>query len=221
MEPPPIPAELTGGAPAFGRASLAPVWQLNAYFLETLIQCSRHPAWRGGPWERALGPDLADVLPAVQQELSRSPVSLVDSGLSDGESPSLLAGVGESTGQSPPVFLSRERAIRLAQVSLTLAWTLARNDLVSTSIVFGITRSQTTAISTLGVHAIPVLSEKLSSAVRPRWLGQPRIWQRLLGSSEHSASPRFAPLYVRVLQRQFADLSPATSATRQLRNTRP
>jgi hypothetical protein len=219
MEPPPIPAELTGGAPAFGRASLAPVWQLNAYFLETLIECSRHPAWRGGPWERALGLELADVLPAVEQELSRSPVSLLDIGLSDKESGALLAGVGGSPGQSPPAFLSRERAIQLAQVSLTLAWTLARNDLVSTSIVFGVTRSQATAISTLGVHAIPALSEKLSSAVRPRWLGQPRIWQRLLGSSEPSTSARFAPLYVRVLQRQFADLAPATSATHRLRDT--
>lgn len=220
-EPPAPAAGWTGAACSFSPASLAPVAQLNAYFLETLTQCARHPAWGGSAWETALGPDLANALPAIQQELSRSPVSLVDMGLSDEAPRSFLTCGGQGGAHAPPAFLARDRAVELAQVSLSLAWTLARNDLVSTSIVFGVSRSRAKEIGALAVHSIPAISEKLSSAVRPRWLRHPRIWRHLLRSAEHSAGSLLAPMYVRILQRQFADLSPATSATHPLRDSRP
>jgi hypothetical protein len=221
-EPPAAASELTGTVRGgFSRASLAPIWQLNAYFLETLIQASQHPAWLGSSWETALGSNLGGVAPAVQQELSRSPVSLVDIGLSEEWSRAPLAGVDAASVHSLPAFLARDRATELAQVSLTLAWTLARNDLISASIVFGVSRARAKEIGSLGVHCIPTMSVKLSSGVRPRWLSQPRIWQHLLASSEHSAASHLAPMFVRILQRQFADLSPATSATSLLRDSRP
>jgi hypothetical protein len=220
-EPPVMASQLTGTARGFSKASLAQVWQLNAYFLETLIRASQHPSWQGSSWETALGSNLGRAAPAVQQELSRSPVSLVDIGLSDERSRSLLAGVDAASAHSLPAFLARDRATELAQVSLTLAWTLARNDLVSTSIVFGVSRARAKEIGSLGVHRIPTISMTLSSAVRPRWLSQPRIWQHLLTPSEHSATSHLAPKFVRILQRQFAELSPATCATRLLRDSRP
>jgi hypothetical protein len=213
--------ELGDAARAFSNASPAPVWQLNAYFLETLIQSSRHPAWCGSPWERALGSNLADVLPTIQEELSRTPVSLVDIGLNDAGSRPLLAGAGDAPAHSAPAFLPRDRAVHLAQAALTVAWTLARSDLVATSIAFGVSRSQAREISALGCHRIGELSEKLLGAVRPRWLSQPRLWQRLLGSSDRSISSQYPPRPVRILQRQFADLIPATSATYLLYDSRP
>jgi hypothetical protein len=221
-EPPAPASELTGPVRGgCGRDSLAPVWQLNGYFLETLIEASQHPAWHGSAWETALGSNLAGVAPAVQQEISRSPVCLVDIGLSEDWSPFPLARGDGASGHSFPAFLARERATELAQMSLTLAWTLARNDLISTSIVFGVSRVRAKEIGSLGVHCIPTMAIKFSSAVRPRWLTQPRIWHHLLVSSEHSATPRLAPIFIRILQRQFADLSPATSATHLFRDSRP
>ncbi len=219
--PPPAIGDVAGPAPGFSQVFLAPVWQLNGYFLETLIHASRHPAWRDSPWEMALGSNLSDVLPTVWEELSRSPVSLVDIGLNDEGSSPLLAGVDNRSAHSPPAFLARNRAIHLAQVTLTLAWTLARSDLVATSIVFGVSRSRVKEISALGFHSIQEISEKLFSAVRPRWLSQPRLWHRLLGPSERSVNSHLAPKYVRILQRQFADLVPATSATPLLHDSRP
>ena len=214
-------AELTGAALAFSKSSLAPVWQLNAYFLETLAECSRHPAWCGSCWEKALGPRLAAVLPAIQAELSRSPVSLVCIGPSEDGSRSLLTEIDRGRGHSPPDFLARDRAVQLAQLTLTLAWTLSRSDLVSTAIVFGVPQSQAKEIGALGVQDIPAIAEKLSGAVHPRWLHQPRIWRHLLGYSERSHTLHLPPIFVRILQRQFADLLPATSATHSLRNSRP
>jgi hypothetical protein len=222
LDPPTPTGEVTGrAARGFSSSSLAPVWELNAYFLEALAQSSQHSAWRGSAWEAALGPNLANVLPALRDALSRTPVSLVDLGLNDEGPRSLFAGVEDTRVQSLPPFLTRDRAVQLSHTTLTLTWTLARNDLIAASVVFGISRSQAKEIRALGFHSIPTISEKLASLVRPRWLSQPRIWQRLLASSERTITPHLAPRSVRILQRQFADLIPATPATRLLRDFRP
>jgi len=213
--------EAAGDAPGFSSASLAPVWQLNALFLETLIQSSRHPAWHGSSWDMALGPRLSDRLPTLQDELSRTPVSLVDIGLNDGGSRPLLSGPGRPVRPLPP-FLARDRALHLAHLTVSLGWTLARSDVVATSIVFGVSRSQATALGALAFHSIPKIAERLSGAVRPRWMNGPRIWQRLLGFPERStAAWRLPPICTRPLQRQFADLLPATSAAHLLHSSRP
>ena len=221
MEDPATSVEVSGSAQAFSNASLAPVWQLNAYFLDTLTRCLQHPAWRGSSWGMVLGPNLADVLPSVRDELSRTPVSLVDVGLSDEGSRFPLAGVTGGPACSPPPFLARERASQLAQVTITLAWTLARSDAIATSIVFGISRSRAKEIRAIGFHSIAGISEKLAGAVRPRWLNEPRIWQRLFESSERPSGARLAPRRIWILQRQFADLLPATSAMHLFDNSRP
>lgn len=208
MEPPGPIADVSIATRGFSSASLAPVWQLNAYFLETLAQSSRHPAWRGSAWETALGPNLANVLPTLRQELSRAPVSLVDIGLNDEGVRSLSAEVQDT----PPAFLAWDRAVRLAQTTLTLTWTLARSDLVAASIVFGVQGSQAREINAVGFHDLPAISERLATAVRPRWLRQPRIWQRLLRCPDRAITAHLAPRSVRVLQRQLADLISATPA---------
>lgn len=217
--PPGTIDEGTAVAPRFSSASLAPIWQLNALFLETLLQCSHHPTWRGSSWEIALGRNLSDALSTIRDELCRTPVCLVDIGLNDAESRPLRAQTDPSARAMPP-FLARERAIYLAQGTLSLAWTLSRSDLVTASIVFGVSRPQAKAISALAFHSIPKISESLSSAVRPRWMDEPRIWQRLSSFSQHSSALHLPPLCARSLQRQFADLLPATSAMRLLHDSR-
>ena len=217
--PPGTIDELTVGTRGFSSVSLAPVWQLNALFLETLVDCSRHPAWRGSSWEKALGPDLSGMPHAIREELCRSPISLVDVGLS--RERLLLKEADDGRSESLPAFLPRARALHVAQETLTLAWTLARSDAVATTIVFGVPRSQVKGIRALAFHAIPVLSEKLCSVVQPRWLTQPRIWRRLLACSGRPISSHLAPRHIRILQRQFADLLPATGATQLSHASRP
>jgi len=211
MEPPGPIAEVPIAPKGFSSASLAPVWQLNAYFLETLAQCSRHPAWRGSAWEIALGPNLANALPILRQELSRAPVSLVDIGVNDGAAHS-LPGIHDARVPSPPAFLAWDRAAQLAQTTLTLTWTLARSDLVAASIVLGVQGSEAREIAALGFHELPAISERFAGAVRPRWLTQPRIWRRLLRCPDRTITSHLPPSGVRILQRQLADLIPATPA---------
>jgi hypothetical protein len=211
--------EGTGVARGCSSASLAPVWQLNALFIETLLQSSHHPAWRGSSWDIALGPHLPGALATLRDELCRTPVSLVDIGLNDAGSGPLLSET-HTPARAPPPFLARDRAIHLAHVTLTLAWTLSRSDMATTSIVFGVSRSHAKAIGALAFHSIPKISERLSSAVRPRWMNEPRIWQRLSSFSERSSALHLPPVCARTLQRQFADLLPATSATHLLQDSR-
>ena len=102
-------------------------------------------------------------------------------------------------------------------MTLSLAWTLARSDPVVASIVFGLSRSQAQALLQVGLQSIPVVAERLSGALRPRWLGEPHVWRHRLGFSATAATSRLAPVHIRTLQRQFADLVPATRATRPIR----
>lgn len=205
--------------PSFSNASLAPVWQLNAFFLETLIQCSRHPTWRGSAWEVALGPSPDRLPSTAREELARCATSLVDVGLDRDLSRILCE--DETCGPYLPAFLPRGRASHLAQATLSLAWTLARKDTVATSIIFGLSQLQAKALSALTFHSIPAISERLASAVQPRWLRQPRIWQRLLSVAERPTAARLAPIHARVLQRQFFELLLATSATHFIQGPRP
>lgn len=199
----------------FNSAVLAPIWQLNGHFLDIVAQSSRHPAWPGSTWEAALGSNLAERLPGVLNELARSPISLVDIGLSDSSAP--LSEPNRLPALSVPAFLPPRRTAELAQVTLTLAWTLARSDPVVVSIVFGLSQSQVQALLQVAVQSIPMLAERLSGALRPRWLGEPHVWRHLLGFSGTTATARLAPVHIRALQRQFADLVPATRATRSSR----
>lgn len=208
----------SGVALSFSKDSLLGLRQLNTYFLETLNEVSRHPSWRGSRWEAALGENLAGSIPSICGDLSQSPVSLVDIGLNDSEVRPLVEAVSHEDLPALPAFLPRDRALQLTQATLTLAWTLAQNDPVSASIVFAVPSTLVREIRALGLHLVPAISQKLSSRVRPRWLQKPRIWRYLLDPARLPHSERSAPLYVRVLQRQFADLSPATSAKRFYRD---
>lgn len=219
MEPLPPAVESKSAVPSFSRASLAAVQQLNRHFLNTLILSSRHPAWCGSSWELALGPNLAEVLTVTQEVLCRSPVCLLDIGLGEEWPQEVLHGFYDTCPPSPPPFLARDRATQLAQTCLTLAWTASRNDHLSASIIFGLSKTRTKAIGALAVDAIPLISEKLSSLVRPRWLDAPRIWKFLL-SSQTNPAVHLPEIQVRILQRQLADLYPATSASGISRNLR-
>jgi hypothetical protein len=202
-----------GGPWSFSASALAPIWQLNARFLEALVACASRPEWIGSSWEAALGSGLADTPSGILSELSRCPVSLVDAPLKDLASAGIHPALEGAPVRERPALLEPSVAIELAQVTLTLAWTLSRSDPVAASIVFGVPQGQARVLARVAVQVIPAIADRLASELRPRWISQPRIWSRLLGSAQHSPSSRFAPLCVRVLQRQFSDLALATFAT--------
>jgi hypothetical protein len=202
-----------GGPLSFSTSALAPIWQLNARFLETLVCCARRPEWIGSRWELALGPGFADTPPGTLSALSRCPVSLVDAALKEFASVGFHKALEGGSAREPPPFLQPNVAIELAQLTLTLAWTVSRTDPVAASVIFGLSQPQAGGLARLAVQAIPAIAKRLAGELRPRWIGEPRIWSRLLQHAQRSSSSRLAPLCVRVLQRQFSDLALATFAT--------
>jgi hypothetical protein len=205
---------------AFSEAALAPVYELNEFFLETLSHAARHASWRGSPWANALGQELSQLTQPVRARVAHSPVCLVDVGFQD--SARWEVGEGRSERLAPPAspFLAIDRAIEIAQMTITLAWTMARTDATAARIVFGMTRQCSKTVSALGVHRLPALAQRHAPWMRPRWLSQPRIWQQLLSVSDPAPASRLPPAHVRVLQRQFGDLALATSASQPTREPR-
>lgn len=209
-----------GGPLSFSTSALAPVWQLNARFLEALVVSASRPEWIGSSWEAALGAGLADTPPDALSELSRCPVSLVDAALTDFAAVGFHMALEGGSVREPHRFMQPCVAIELAQLTLTLAWTLSRSDPVAASVIFGLSPLQAGGLARLPMQIIPAVADRLAGKLRPRWMSQPRIWSRLLRNAKHSPSSRFAPLCVRVLQRQFSDLAPATFATCPIRDLR-
>jgi hypothetical protein len=205
---------------AFSEAALTPVYELNEFFLETLTHCARHASWQGSTWANALGQELSQLTQPVRERVARAPVCLVDVGFQDAAG--WETGEGRSERAAPPTcpFLAIDRAVELAQMTVTLAWTMARTDVAAACIVFGMTGRCSKTISALGVHRLPALAQRHAPWIRPLWLNQPRIWLQLLSVSDPAPASRLPPAPVRVLQRQFADLVLATSASQPTREPR-
>ena len=113
--------------------------------------------------------------------------------------------------------LSPGRTVELAQMAVTLAWTIARASPEAACIIFGMTSDCGRLVSGLSLHRIPWLAERNAPAIRPAWADRPQILQHLLSLSDPPPASRLPPLHVRAMQRQLAALSLATSASPPIR----
>ena len=196
---------------SFAPSSLAPIQELNAHFLTILLECARDPAWAASSWGLALGADLAVTLPAVRAELTRSPISLVE-----------FFFPIESTPRNPSApcpLLAPARALELAQITLTLAWTMARSELRLSGLVFGLPPASARALAAVSAPEIRMAAEAASREIQPRWLAEPQIWRQLLRNRPRQ-SERAGPLYIRLLQRQLAENRHATGVNGVSRHSR-
>jgi hypothetical protein len=203
----------------FREESLAPVYELNELFIETLAQAERHPVWAESGWQDVLGMSFSELGKTTRIGLARVPVCLLDVGLRDLDTRELTHPAPSQ--KAPPPFLARDCRIELTQMTLTLLWTMARTDPTVASIVFALRAPWVKAVAAWRVHHIPAFTERLSPEIRPVWLNRPRIWAHLFGAADTAAVHRFPPVCVRILQRQFADLVPATCASRSTRTEHP
>ncbi len=194
-------------ARSFDAVALAPVRQFNALALEILTRCARHPAWTGSAWEAALGANFGNLQPEVRLELAKSPIALLEFATSPFAADSACA---RDTGLP---FLPGERALELAQLMLTLSWTFARQDPAAARVIFGLSVEDVSRFGRLDMRDIPRIAARTSVSLQPRWLDQPRIWQELLHHKVVVKDANIAPRHLRILQRQFACILPATCAT--------
>jgi hypothetical protein len=200
---------------AFSEPSLTPVFELNGLFLELLAEAARNSTSKSPSWSAALRPEVSQLTPAARARIARCPVCLIDVGFHD---------VARWGSQSSEYRLSEEisglppgRTIELTQMTVTLAWTIARESPEAACIIFGMTPDCVRRVSDLSLHRIPWLAERNSPAIRPAWAARPQVWQHLLSLSDPPPASRLPPLHVHAMQRQLADLALATSASQPIR----
>lgn len=196
----------------FSEGALRPLHELNESFLHLLMEAARRPEPETRPALVAtLRTQLLELDAPSMSRLASCHIALVDLGFMDVDRWSAIA-----KHQDPPPSdhggLPRLPAIHLAHATLTLAWTLVRASKESACIVFGMAPSIAAGIASLGVQTIQDVAEHYPHWIRPRWAKRPGIWSNLLRMAREPAQARNSSLSLYLLQHQFADLLPQTSA---------
>jgi hypothetical protein len=105
-------------------------------------------------------------------------------------------------------------------MTLMLAWSLARADAKSASIVFAMTQRTARMIAAAGVQRIPQIAREHPYCVRPSWEADPKFWSDLLACEHDAENPRLPSVHLRLLQRRLAELGLATHANAETRGLR-
>ncbi len=199
----------------FSPQALEPLYELNGLFLRLLIDTARVPSRQDElPLVYALRASLIELTPASRQRIARCAVCLVDAGFAEEDRWAAVArGVALPFSASAD-WLSPEQAVQLAQMTLTLAWTIARATPETARIIFGMTRPVVPIVASLGIERIQHLVQLHGNWLRPAWENRPAIWRHLLSPADPPPASRLPPIHVRAMQRQLARLQHATSVSR-------
>jgi hypothetical protein len=204
---------------SFSEVSLAPLFELNSFFLELLTEAARHPAQGDCAWGAKQGRALSQLTAAARARIARCPVCLADAGFQEEARWDVSVHLAEQSVSDRAGCLPLGRAIEFTQMTVTLAWTVARTSREAACIIFGMTPRCAQVVSALGVHRIPALAKRNSRDIRPAWANHPQIWQHLIGVSDPAPASRLPPVHVRAMQRQLAEVSLATGASRLIQQT--
>jgi hypothetical protein len=204
----------------FCSAALTPIFELNLFLLDTLVQIACDSVPEQTPQlVSALRSSLSQLTMRARSTLARSPIALLDAGFTDeGRWAAAIAQPERDFPERTEMF-PYLHATQLAHQTLTLAWTTARASIQGACIVFGMTQKCAYALSRAGMHTIQRIAETHSNWVRPVWEGHPEIWGRLL-SMATAPQPKLPSVGIRVLQQRMADLEPATYASDEIRSSR-
>jgi len=197
---------------AFSEAALTAVSELNAFFLDLLTTLARD-ASRQPAWEAALQGELSHLTSAARARIARCPVCLVDAGFQDERRWTSPASDGGACTSAATVEVPLARSAELTQMTVMLAWSIARTRTEAACIIFGMSPQCARLVANLSVHRIPVLAERNAPHVRPAWADDPQIWRHLLNPSAAVPPSRLPPLHVRAMQRQLAEVALATGAS--------
>jgi len=198
---------------AFSEAALTPVYELNAFFLDLLTTLARDSSRKAWAWEAALQGELSRLTSAARARIARCPVCLVDAGFQDERRWTSPASDGGVCASATTLKVPLARSAELTQMTVMLAWGIARTHPEAACIIFGMSCQCARLVANLSVHRIPVLAERHAPHVRPAWADDPQIWRHLLNPSTAVPPSRLPPLHVRAMQRQLAEVALATSAS--------
>ena len=216
-----VPVHEDGAGRAFSESGLAPVYELNRFLLDVLLDIASRPSREiRSRLSVALKAPLGQLTDAARNRLSRCPVSLVDAGFrDDARWANAVAGPNTEAPAGESAF-PRLQALQLAHQTFTLAWTAARANPETACIIFGMSRKCAGVVARVGIQTMQLMAERHPDWVRPAWESQPEIWQRLIAAAVQEPQPRLPPVGLRALQRQLAELEPATRESGEIRPTR-
>ena len=167
----------------FDRRALKPLLGLNAAVLEALVasaNASKSPA------RLPLAIDLAELLATLSAHargrLAQCPFSLIDAGFDDAERWFLI-----KTGRMPKrtederhAGFGLKKATSLANMTLTLAWSLARSNQDAARLILGMSEACGGVVADIALADLPAIAEQYADLFRPRWEHRPDIWRHLL-----------------------------------------
>jgi hypothetical protein len=203
---------------SFSEAALAPLFELNAYFLNALVASAARLPEERPHWALAHRPEWNQLSLVARRQIARCPVCLVDAGFNEEERWEAIARRDAPTSAAAR-GLPQRQAVELAHMTFTLAWTVAKADTEGARIIFGMSAPCARIISGLSVHRIQGLADQHHEAIRPAWEDHPEIWRHLLSLTEAAPVARLPPVHVRAMQRQLTGLALATSASHPIRQT--
>jgi hypothetical protein len=206
----------------FSLESMKPIHALNEYLLDLLAAEVLRPA---SEHRVELALELRETIAHLdvegRQRAVQCPVALIDAGFLD-DAMWIAATSGGTTSPSERSSLGnfpRTPAVRLAQMTLTLASTAAQFNLERACLIFGMSPACAQLVSGLSLPQIERLAQLSADWVRPRWEDRPSIWRALLELADRPAL-QVASIGLRAMQLQLADLALATpvcAAIRQIR----
>ena len=162
---------------------IASLHEINEYCLELLIESSR--ARKPASLLPLIG-SLRDLLKALQPAVRRRAASccfpLVDMEFADRQwwQAAKSQPVRPWKESAPLSIFPKQAAIRLARVTLTVAWNCVRSDVTAACVLFGMSTAVAEIIGALRPFEIEVIAERQFHRMRPRWETRPQIWRDLL-----------------------------------------
>lgn len=167
------------------RKARVPLEEINASFLQLLVDMARNTVRPTGDFIAPLRAALCDLPEPVTAIAARTPVLLLDLQFADA---TWWNAVATDASRVPPAArwltsFPKARALKLARATLTLAWHLSRTDTAAEMILMGLTAPVSAIVGTLRFNQLDAIAERQFTHLRPRWEDRPRLWLQLLSGN--------------------------------------
>lgn len=185
--------------------------EINERCLTLLMKSSR--ARRPVSALPLIGPlrDLLRVLqPAVRRRAATHTIPLVDMEFSDPQWWQAVRAQPERPWKesTPASIFPKQAAIRLARVTLTVAWYCVRSDVTAACVLFGMPVAVAEIIGALKPSEIEVIAERQFHRMRPRWETRPQMWRDLLTAAMRADAAAMRDFAIQAHQLLSAETGP-------------
>jgi hypothetical protein len=192
--------------------ALAPLAEINELALELMtrraagVPAGLHAVLRDSVelW-RALTPEQG-------RRIAGCPFLLVEIDVA-----ALSAGGGVRDSGEGEHWFEEQSLPRLAYLTLTYAWHIARSRPLAARIVLGLHEADSAWLAGLTLRELGACIEIAPALLRPRWLAHPEIWRHLLSAAASAAPAEFELARLRGMQLLAAPWWPADPRRPRLR----